>query len=133
LLFINYSYSYLVSLCHYFRSYYHNENSGATVTYASRNLQPGMLIIIIFIIITIIMLTNNKVFGPCRNPYDLTRTAGGSSGGEAALIASRGSFIGLGTDLGGRSKKFSDVFSILSRFSCGKIAPFYIFKRLLFL
>jgi amidase len=36
-----------------------------------------------------------------HNPYDLTRTPGGSSSGEAAIIAARGSPIGLGSDSGG--------------------------------
>lgn len=45
--------------------------------------------------------TENRVYGRTRNPYDPTRTAGGSSGGEGAAIGSGGSPIGLGTDLGG--------------------------------
>lgn len=39
--------------------------------------------------------------GQTYNPYDVTRTTGGSSGGEAALIAACGSPIGIGTDIGG--------------------------------
>ncbi|KAF8778775.1 Fatty-acid amide hydrolase 2 like protein [Argiope bruennichi] len=45
--------------------------------------------------------TYNKLHGRTNNPYDTTRTVGGSSGGEAALIAAAGSVIGIGTDLGG--------------------------------
>ncbi len=45
--------------------------------------------------------TDNLVYGRTSNPYDLTRTAGGSSGGEAAIIAAGGSPLGLGTDAGG--------------------------------
>ena len=45
--------------------------------------------------------TDNLVYGRTNNPYDLTRTPGGSSGGEAAIIAAGGSPLGLGTDAGG--------------------------------
>ena len=45
--------------------------------------------------------TDNLLFGETRNPYDLTRTPGGSSGGEAALIAACGSPCGLGSDAAG--------------------------------
>jgi len=44
---------------------------------------------------------DNAVYGHANNPYDLTRTPGGSSSGEAALIATGGSPIGLGSDSGG--------------------------------
>ncbi len=45
--------------------------------------------------------TENPVFGPANNPYDLGRTSGGSSGGEAAAIASCMSPGGIGSDLMG--------------------------------
>ncbi|HZQ34309.1 MAG TPA: amidase, partial [Dehalococcoidia bacterium] len=45
--------------------------------------------------------TDNPVYGRTNNPYDLGRTPGGSSGGEAALIAAGGSPLGLGSDSGG--------------------------------
>ncbi len=44
---------------------------------------------------------DNPVYGRTNNPWDLGRTPGGSTGGEAALIAARGSPLGLGNDLGG--------------------------------
>lgn len=45
--------------------------------------------------------TENPVFGHANNPYDLSRTTGGSSGGEAAAIAACLSPGGLGSDLMG--------------------------------
>ncbi|MGA8029662.1 MAG: amidase family protein [Bryobacteraceae bacterium] len=45
--------------------------------------------------------SDNLIYGRSNNPYDLTRTPGGSSGGESALIAASGSPIGLGSDAAG--------------------------------
>lgn len=45
--------------------------------------------------------TDNLVFGRTSNPWLPERTAGGSSGGEAAAIAAGLSPLGLGSDLGG--------------------------------
>ncbi|GAA5885605.1 hypothetical protein JCM6882_007491 [Rhodosporidiobolus microsporus] len=43
----------------------------------------------------------NPLFGATTNPYDPARIPGGSSGGEAALLASDGSPLGIGSDIGG--------------------------------
>lgn len=45
--------------------------------------------------------SDNLVYGRTNNPYDLSRTPGGSSGGEAAIIAAGGSPLGLGSDTAG--------------------------------
>jgi len=45
--------------------------------------------------------TDNKLYGRTNNPWDLSRSVGGSSGGEGALIAFGGAAVGLGADIGG--------------------------------
>nr|CAD7200387.1 unnamed protein product [Timema douglasi] len=45
--------------------------------------------------------TDNRVTGRTNNPYDLRRTPGGSSGGEAALLGSAASVISIGSDICG--------------------------------
>ncbi|KAJ7887502.1 general amidase [Mycena olivaceomarginata] len=45
--------------------------------------------------------TFNHVFGRTSNPYNRSLTSGGSSGGEGALIALKGSPLGVGSDIGG--------------------------------
>src|SRR5262249_53585000 len=42
--------------------------------------------------------SNNALFGPVVNPYDRTRTPGGSSGGSAAAVAARIAPIAIGAD-----------------------------------
>jgi Asp-tRNA(Asn)/Glu-tRNA(Gln) amidotransferase A subunit family amidase len=45
--------------------------------------------------------TDNRLYGRTANPWDRERTAGGSSGGEAAAVAAGLSAAGLGSDSGG--------------------------------
>ncbi|XP_020391569.2 vitamin D3 hydroxylase-associated protein-like [Rhincodon typus] len=44
---------------------------------------------------------SNPIYGQTINPLNAMRSPGGSSGGEAALIAAGGSILGIGTDVGG--------------------------------
>jgi amidase len=61
----------------------------------------------------------NNIFGTVRNPYNLYLCAGGSSGGEAALVAAKGSILGSGTD-GGGSIRFPATFCGLWEIKCSK-------------
>jgi amidase len=45
--------------------------------------------------------THSNLFGRTLNPFNVNLTSGGSSGGESALVAMRGSPLGIGTDIGG--------------------------------
>ncbi|NNK66570.1 MAG: amidase [Rhodobacteraceae bacterium] len=45
--------------------------------------------------------SDNRVYGRSNNPWDLGRTPGGSSGGDAAIVAAGGAPLALASDLGG--------------------------------
>ena len=51
--------------------------------------------------LTLAYETDNLIYGRTNNPYDLSRTPGGSSGGAAAIIAAGGSPFDIGSDTGG--------------------------------
>jgi Asp-tRNA(Asn)/Glu-tRNA(Gln) amidotransferase A subunit family amidase len=46
-------------------------------------------------------MTSNAIWGTALNPWDFARTPGGSSGGDAALVAVGAAPISIGTDIGG--------------------------------
>ncbi|HZH04950.1 MAG TPA: Asp-tRNA(Asn)/Glu-tRNA(Gln) amidotransferase subunit GatA [Myxococcaceae bacterium] len=54
-----------------------------------------------------------SAFFPAHNPWDLTRTPGGSSGGSAAAVAAREAFGALGTDTGGSIRQPASLTNIV--------------------
>uniref|UniRef100_A0A1I7SXG3 Amidase domain-containing protein n=1 Tax=Caenorhabditis tropicalis TaxID=1561998 RepID=A0A1I7SXG3_9PELO len=66
------------------------KNQGA-IPFCLTNVPQGLLSYI----------TSNPLYGTTKNPWDFSRTPGGSSGGEAALLAAGGSVFGIGNDLVG--------------------------------
>jgi fatty acid amide hydrolase 2 len=51
--------------------------------------------------LTLWLESHNRLYGRTNNPYDMRRTAGGSSGGEGAAVGSGASPFGLGSDIAG--------------------------------
>jgi fatty acid amide hydrolase 2 len=43
----------------------------------------------------------NYLYGTSKNCYNLSRTVGGSTGGEGCIVSAGGSVIGIGSDIGG--------------------------------
>ncbi|KAF8601153.1 general amidase [Ceratobasidium sp. AG-I] len=69
--------------------------------------------------------TYNNVFGRTLNPYNLSLTSGGSSGGEGALVAMRGSPLGVGTDVGGSVRIPASMCGIYSLRPSYSRLPYY--------
>ena len=57
--------------------------------------------------------TDSPIYGRTSNPWNLARSAGGSSGGEAAIIAAGGSPLGLANDLGGSIRQPAHVCGVV--------------------
>ncbi len=73
-----------------------------------------------------IAVTNNLIFGETRNPWNLERTSGGSSGGAAASIASGLGYLALGADGGGSIRTpscFCGIYGIKPSFGRVPVYP----------
>lgn len=72
-------------------------------TFVSRLRQEGAIVLGVTNVPAFLMSfeTENVLYGRTNNPYDLSRTAGGSSGGLAAIIAAGGCVLGVATDAAG--------------------------------
>ena len=67
--------------------------------------------------------TFNEVFGPTLNPWDTSRTCGGSSGGSAVALATRQVWLATGSDLGGSLRTPASFCSVVGlRPSPGRVA-----------
>ena len=67
--------------------------------------------------------TFNEVFGKTRNPWDLSRTCGGSSGGSAVALATGQLWLATGSDLGGSLRLPASYCSVVGlRPTAGRVA-----------
>lgn len=67
--------------------------------------------------------TDNRVYGRTNNPWDLSRIPGGSSGGEAAILATGSSPFGIGSDIGGSIRIPAAFCGIFGHKPSGKTVP----------
>ena len=69
------------------------------------------------------MESNNNVYGRTNNPYDHSRIAGGSSGGEGAIVGSGASPFGLGSDVGGSIRGPAFFNGVFGHKATGTLVP----------
>jgi fatty acid amide hydrolase 2 len=82
---------------------HHGRTAPMTATVVKRLIDAGAIPIGVTNIAEMAMWheTVNDVYGRTINPWSRWRTAGGSSGGEGAIVAAGGAMFGVGTDLSG--------------------------------
>ncbi len=69
------------------------------------------------------METSNPMHGRTRNPWDLRRTPGGSSGGEAALVAAGASPLGIGSDIAGSVRIPAAMCGVIGHKPTARLVP----------
>ncbi|MCA9542809.1 MAG: amidase [Myxococcales bacterium] len=69
------------------------------------------------------METANALYGVTNNPWDVTRTSGGSSGGEAAIVAAGGAPFGIGSDVGGSIRIPAALCGVVGHKGTGGLVP----------
>ena len=65
----------------------------------------------------------NEIYGRTSNPYDLSRTSGGSTGGEAALVGAGASPFGVGSDIGGSVRMPAGFCGVFGHKPSGRLVP----------
>ena len=67
--------------------------------------------------------SHNPIYGRTLNPWDLTRTPGGSSGGEGAIVAAGGAPFGIGGDIGGSIRAPAAFCGTVGHKATGRMVP----------